>query len=276
MTATLVGQARDDRAAVDKAISLLVALGDRTSSGAGVSELARRAQLSKSTAHRVLGLLERNGVVERVGTDYRLGERLHHLGRAVYAPGSEHVRDQLLPHLADLYEATRETVHLSVLHDTHVVYLAKLYGHRSPPVPSRIGGRLPAHATAVGKVMLAYDADAAERALSEPLGRFTDRTICTPEALAAELDAIRCTGVAFDDEEFQPGLVCVAAAVLDRGGVPVAALSVAGHRDRTDTRRLSAHVRRVAAAASRSWMTRTRRQSAGRTDGADPVTPSRP
>lgn len=262
MTATLAAPLRDDRAAVDKAISLLIALGERTSPGAGVSELARRAQLSKSTAHRVLGMLERNGVVERIGTDYRLGERLHHLGRAVYAPGSDAVRDLLLPYLADLYEATRETVHLSVLHDTHVVYLAKLYGHRSAPVPSRIGGRLPAHATAVGKVLLAYDSRAAEQVATGPLARFTPRTISAPDELAAELDRIRGTGVAFDDEEYQPGLVCVAAPVLDRGGLPVAALSIAGQRGRTDTRRLSVEVRRVAAVASRAWPTRARwRQS---------------
>ncbi|MYZ34438.1 MULTISPECIES: helix-turn-helix domain-containing protein, partial [unclassified Streptomyces] len=141
MTSAFDVPLRDDRAAVDKAISLLVALGDRTNAGAGVSELARRSRLSKSTAHRVLGMLERNGVVERVGTGYRLGERLHDLGRAVYAPGSETARDLLLPYLADLYETTRETVHLSVLHGSFVVYLAKLYGHRSGPVPSRIGGR---------------------------------------------------------------------------------------------------------------------------------------
>ncbi|MFE9095768.1 IclR family transcriptional regulator [Streptomyces sp. NPDC007264] len=259
MTATLAGPGRDDRAAVDKAISLLVALGDRASGGTGVSELARRARMSKSTAYRVLGMLERNGVVERVGTDYRLGERLHHLGRAVYAPGAENVRDVLLPHLADLYETTRETVHLAVLHDTHVVYLAKLYGHRSVPVPSRIGGRLPAHATAVGKVLLAYDSAAAERAVAEPLPRFTDRTLTGPGDLAAALDAIRRTGVAFDDEEYQPGLVCVAAPVLGRDGRAVAALSVAGRRGQIDTRRLSAQARRVAAAGSRAWAGRTAR-----------------
>ncbi|MEU9886342.1 IclR family transcriptional regulator [Sphaerisporangium sp. NPDC051011] len=252
MTATLAGPTRDDRAAVDKAISLLVALGNETG-GSGVSELARRAQMSKSTAHRVLGMLERNGVVERVGTDYRLGERLHHLGRAVYAPESDHVRDVLLPHLADLYESSRETVHLAVLHGTHVVYLAKLYGHRTAPVPTRIGGRRPAHATAVGKVLLAYVASAAEQALSDPLPRFTDRTVAGPEELLAELATIRRTGVAFDDEEYQPGLSCVAAPVLARGGRAVAALSVAGRRGQIDTRRMSAHVRRVAAAASQTW-----------------------
>ncbi|MGW3497428.1 IclR family transcriptional regulator [Streptomyces sp. NPDC001020] len=260
MTVTLDGPVRDDRAAVDKAISLLVALGDRASGGMGVSELARRAQMSKSTAYRVLGMLERNGVVERVGTGYQLGERLHHLGRAVYAPGAESVRDVLLPYLADLYESTRETVHLAVLHGTHVVYLAKLYGHRPAPVPSRIGGRLPAHTTAVGKVLLAYDSDAAERVMSQPLEGFTANSITDPDDLSAELDVIRRTGVAFDDEEYQPGLACVAAPVLSRGGRAVAALSVAGRHGRIDPRALSAQARRVAAAASRAWAGRVGRQ----------------
>ncbi|MDO0932218.1 IclR family transcriptional regulator [Streptomyces sp. DG2A-72] len=264
MTATLAGPARDDRAAVDKAISLLVALGDRFGGETGVSELARRAQMSKSTAYRVLGMLERNGVVERVGTDYRLGERLHHLGKAVYAPGSESVRDVLLPYLADLYEATRETVHLAVLDGPHVVYLAKLYGHRPAPVPSRIGGRLPAYATAVGKVLLAYDSQAAERALSEPLRPFTPSTLTDPDALSAELDGIRRTGVSLDNEEYQPGLACVAAPVLNRAGRAVAALSIAGRLGQIDTRRLSAQARRVAAAASQAWAARAAQQQAGR------------
>lgn len=253
MSTTLAGPSRDDRAAIDKAVSLLLALGDRSGDGAGVSELARQARLSKTTAHRVLGMLERNGVVERTGTAYRLGERLHHLGQAVYGPEAERVRDVLLPFLTDLYELTRETVHLAVLHDTHVAYLAKLYGHRSLAVPSRIGGRLPAHATAVGKVLLAYDFDAAERVTGAPLHRFTDRTVTDPDELAAELGRIRRTGVAFDDEEFQPGVACVAAPVLSRGGRAVAALSIAGRHGRIDTRRLSAEARRVAAAASQAW-----------------------
>src|SRR5690242_17641721 len=130
MTVSVAEPVRDDRAAVDKAISLLVAFGEQASTGVGVSELARRADLSKSTAFRVLGMLERNGVVERIGTGYRLGARLHQLGQAVYSPEHERVRDLLLPFLTDLYEMTRHTVHLAALHDTDVVYLAKLYGHR--------------------------------------------------------------------------------------------------------------------------------------------------
>ena len=251
MTSSVAEPTRDDRAAVDKAISLLVAFGADATGGLGVSELARRAQLSKSTAFRVLGILERNGVVERSGRGYRLGERLHQLGRAVYAPGHERIRDLLLPFLTDLYEVTRQTVHLAALHGTDVFYLAKLYGHRAVPAPSRIGGRLPAHCTAVGKVLLAYDLDAAELALSAPLPAVTARTITDPAALATDLARIRHEGLAFDDEESRLGLSCVAAPVLS-GGHAVAALSVAGHRGHFDQRKVSGELRRIAAAASQA------------------------
>jgi IclR family transcriptional regulator, KDG regulon repressor len=252
MTVSVAEPVRDDLAAIDKAISLLVAFGHHASTGLGVSELARRAQLSKSTAFRALGMLERNGVVERVGTNYRLGARLHELGRAVYAPGHERIRDLLTPFVTDLYELTRETVHLATLHGTEVVYLAKLYGHRPVPSPSRIGGRLPAHCTAVGKALLAYDPDATAAALCVPLRRFTAHTITDPVMLAAELDTIRREGIAFDNEESQLGLNCVAAPVISpRGGV-VTALSISGPRGRIDTRRLATDLRRVSASASQA------------------------
>ena len=246
-------QARDDREAVDKAISLLVAFGDQACSGVGVSELARRTRLNKSTAYRVLGMLERNKVVERVGTGYRLGVRLHELGSSVYAPGSERTRDLLLPFVTDLYEATRQTVHLATLHGTDVIYLVKLYGHRPVPAPSRVGGHLPAYCTAVGKVQLAFDPEAAAQLSgTAPLRAFTARTITDPAALAAELARIRRDGIAFDEEESQVGLCCVAAPVFGAGGRPVAALSVAGPARRIDTRGISTGLRQVAAAASQA------------------------
>ncbi|RYF61891.1 MAG: IclR family transcriptional regulator [Comamonadaceae bacterium] len=248
---TIVEGTRDGRAAVDKAMSLLTSFGQDGATGVGVSELARRAGLSKSTAHRVLAMLERNGVVERTGTDYRLGTRLHDLGRSVYAPGQERVRDQLIPFLTDLYGATQETVHLACLHGTDVVYLAKLYGHRHIASPSRIGGRLPAHCTAVGKALLAYHPDGAQQAISGPLRRYTDRTIVDPAELTAELAKIRRDGIAFEDGEARPGLSCIAAPVLGAYGRPVAAISVSGPTGRLDVRRHAATLRQIASAAAK-------------------------
>ncbi len=196
---------RDDRAAVDKAMCLLLAFGDEAASGIGVSELARRVNLSKSTAFRLLAMLERNGVVEKFGTQYRLGGRLHELGRDVYSPHHDRVRDLLIPFLGDLYERTHHTVHLAALHGTDVVYLAKLHGHRRPSCPSRIGGRVPAHATAVGKALLAHDADASERALSAELPAFTPTTLTQAAELSTELERIRRLGWPTTAKRFSPG-----------------------------------------------------------------------
>lgn len=251
MTMTIVEQARDDRAAIDKAFSLLVAFGGEAATGLGVSELARRTSLSKSTAFRVLGMLERNAMVERVGKNYRLGARLHDLGRAVYAPGHDRLRDVLLPYLTELFEMTRHTVHLATLHGTDVVYLAKLYGHRTAAAPSRIGGRLPASCTGVGKVLLAYDPDAAATALAAPLHQLTPRSIVDSAALSAELERIRHEGVATDQEESRMGMHCIAAPVLARNGRPLAAMSVSTPRG-TDLRPLATPLRRVCASAAQA------------------------
>ncbi|WP_245676314.1 IclR family transcriptional regulator [Nocardia niwae] len=244
--------ARDDRAAVDKAVSLLVALGDHRPSGTGVSELARRTGLSKSTAFRVLGVLERNAVVERVGTGYRLGTTMRHLGRAGQPAEYDHLRDLLLPFLADLYEMSHHTVHLGVLSGTEVVYLAKLYGHRSIPAPSRIGGRLPAHLTAIGKVLLAYDPEAARAAAARPLVAATPHSITDPGILTSQLAEIRRTGLSFDRQESRLGLSCVAAPVLGRNGTVVAAFSVSAPHRSVDPASFGPGLRRLGAAATRA------------------------
>jgi IclR family transcriptional regulator, KDG regulon repressor len=243
---------RDDRAAVDKAISLLISFGDQTASGLGVSELARRADLSKSTAFRVLGMLVRNGVVERVGSSYRLGARLHDLGTAVYSTEHEKIHEVLTPYLADLYEMTHQTVHLAALHGVEVVYLAKLFGHRRVPSPSRVGGRVPAHCTALGKVLMAYSPDAFDEMLASPLDKLTSRSLTDVDALSAQLMRIRREGIAFDDQEAADGLSCVAVPLLGAGGRPVAAMSLSGPSAEYDPRTQVSTIRRVAHAASQA------------------------
>ncbi|WP_067840323.1 IclR family transcriptional regulator [Nocardia lijiangensis] len=243
---------RDDRAAIDKAISLLVSFRDQANTGVGVSELARRADLNKSTAFRVLGILERNGVVERVGTSYRLGPRLHELSRGAYTSDHEALRDMLIPFVADVYERTHETTHLAVLVGADVLYLAKLYGYRRIRSPSRIGGRAPAYCTAVGKILLAYDSDAAATAAAT-LRPFTSHTVTDAAALSLQLARVRRDGIAFDDEEIQRGLSCVAVPIFGPAGCPVAALSIAGATGSIDIRRHVPTLRRVAAAAGQMF-----------------------
>lgn len=246
------GSGRDGRAAVDKAMSLLVSFGQDAHSGVGVSELARRSGLSKSTAFRILGMLERNRAVERVGSGYRLGAELHNLGGRVYAPQHSMVRDVLTPFLADLYEATRQTVHLAVLHGTEVLYINKLYGHRSVTSPSRVGGRAPAHCTAVGKALLAYSGEAAEDLIASQLVARTSRTITDLGRLRGELSQIRRTGVSFDHEETRDGLVCVGGVVTGAGARAIAAFSVSGPASRYSPAAAEPALRRVCLAASRA------------------------
>jgi IclR family transcriptional regulator, KDG regulon repressor len=243
---------RDDRSSVDKAIAILAAFGPHADSGLGVSQLARRASLSKSTAFRVLAMLERNGVVEKVGSDYCLGARLHELGRSVYPAGHDRIRDQLIPFVTDLYEATRETVHLAALHNTDVVYLAKLYGHRQVKSPSRIGGRVPAYPTAVGKAILAYNPEAVDQTLIRGLVQLTQFTVADADALGAQLASVRMSGVAMESEEVVDGLACLAAPVFGSSGRPVAALSISTPPARLDRRAFEPVLRRVASQASKA------------------------
>lgn len=219
---------RDPRSAVAKALALLDAFGKDSGTGLGVSELARRSSLSKSTAFRLLATLEESGAVERAGTSYRVGPLLHGVADPAMDPGTETVRQMVTPWLIQLYTQTKQTVHMAMLEGPQVVYLNKLHGPHAAPAPSRIGGRAPAFCTGIGKALLAHDPELTEQVLAGPLPRWTGHTITDPDTLRTELEEVRRTGVAHDRQEIQPGLTCIAAAVVGRDGSPVAGLSVSG------------------------------------------------
>ncbi|MFF5085029.1 IclR family transcriptional regulator [Actinoplanes sp. NPDC000266] len=238
--------------AVDKALILLTSFGPQSHTGIGVSELSRRSGLTKSTTFRLLGVLQRNGMVERAGSDYRLGRVLHELGGHVYSPANERLGALLTPYLAEIYEMTHETVHLAVLQGTNVLYVNKLFGHRGVRSPSRLGGQVPAYCTGVGKVLLAYDAEATEATLRQGLRPVTAHTIVDSAELRTHLSQVRRDGVAFDNGEVLDGLTCVAAPIFGPDGRPVAAISVSGPTGRFAPQAHAPALRRACFAAGRA------------------------
>ncbi|RZQ63763.1 IclR family transcriptional regulator [Amycolatopsis suaedae] len=217
----------------------------------GVSELARRTGLPKSSVHRLSTHLTGHGLLERDGTRLRLGLRLFEIGQlAVRQRG---LVDAARPYLADLREATRNTVHLAVLEGTEVVYLEIQRGPDSPRLPSRIGGRFPAHATAVGKAILAHSpAGLVDAVLAGPLRPVGPRTVTAPGLLRRQLARVREEGIAYEREESAAGVTCAASPVLDADGRALAALSISGWLSRMRVRTVAPAVRTAALALSRA------------------------
>ena len=225
----LAESAEDTRSltSVGKALAILDAF-DGAAALVGISEIARRSGLPKSTAYRLVASLAEQGFVERRGVRYCLGKRLFELGNQVSWCRPRSLRDTALPYMCELFSLTQRTVHLAVLDETDVLYLEKLQSHDQPNAPTRVGGRVSARTTALGKAILAYSPPAmVEEALRVPPTSRTKYSIVVPEIFYDELADVRRTGFAFDREEVRLGLTCVAAPIL-RKGTAVGAISVSG------------------------------------------------
>jgi DNA-binding IclR family transcriptional regulator len=230
------------------------------------AELARRTGLPKGTLHRVLTDLVATRLVERTEHGYRLGGRLFELG--MRASVERRLLEVATPFMEDVYERTHETVHLGVLEGREVVYVSKIGGHRQASSPSRIGGRMPLHCTAIGKALLAHSDPALVReVLSADLERRTPRTVTAPGLLRTQLERAVEAGVTFENEESAVGIVCVAAPVLDADNRPLAAISVTGPVTRF---RPEIHASSVRAAAAGIGATLARREALLR-EGDEPA-----
>lgn len=191
----------------------------------GLAELARRSGVPKTTTHRLCTHLVRHGMLERSQYGYCVGLRMFELGQLV--PLRRDLREQAAPVLTDLQVATGATVHLGVLDGSDVVYIEILPGAHAKRLPSRVGGRFPAHATAVGKVLLAYARrDDVVALVGAGLERRTRHTIVMPGKLLRELNNVAHCGIAFEHEESALGVSCVASAILDHRGHAIAAISI--------------------------------------------------
>jgi len=223
---------------VDRALRMLEVL-SRHGSGASLDELASSLTLPKSSLHRTLAALrERGFATQREDGRYLLGPELMRIAFEFY--DRLDVRVWLRPTLERLRGELNETIHLGVLDGADVVYVHKLEPTHPIALSSKIGGRNPAHCTAVGKALLAwtYPSDASLRTWAEahaPLARRTARTIDDPDLLAREMTRIRTEGFAKDMEESEPGVKCVAAPVFFGGSTPVAAISISAPKERLPT-----------------------------------------
>jgi DNA-binding IclR family transcriptional regulator len=216
-----------------------------------LSDLAERLGLHKATTHRFLVNLEHLGFVERapLSSKYRLGWRLFELGGLV----SQRLDlwDEALPFLEGLVRNTGETGHLAVLEGGQAVYIERVETRRALRLPSAVRRGYPAHATNLGKVLLAYaSADVVDEILlTRELGVFTPNTITNVDQLRVELASIRERGYSVDNEEFDEGLRCIGAPVRDSSGRVVAAIGIGGPVTRITPARIEELARVVIAAA---------------------------
>jgi IclR family acetate operon transcriptional repressor len=214
-----------------------------------IRELARRAGVPTSTTHRLVVDLLEWGALEKGRSGVRLGVRLFELGHLV--PEHSRLRELAIPFAHSLNEITHLTSNLAVRDGNEIIYIEKI-SSRDLRVPhSRTGGRLPMHCTALGKAMLAFsDEEFRESVLSGPLTRRSAKTITDPEALRRELTDIRRERVAYDVEESQESLFCVAAPIFARQNRVVGALSVTGATAIAQARSFAGVVRASAQALS--------------------------
>ncbi|MBF6129733.1 IclR family transcriptional regulator [Nocardia brasiliensis] len=221
--------------------------------------LSERTGLPRSTVHRILDQMIRLRWLAHAPGGYRLGLRTLELGGL--AADHNEIRDVVSPLLHDLCQRTGMVGHLGVLDGREVLYLDKAGGRFAANVPTRLGGRMPAHSTALGKALLAsLEPSIVETSLRDRLPQLTARTICDRTDLHRELGKIRQRqGVAVDNEESVAGIACVAVPIRGRGAA-VAALSLSAHLDgdrkSLDTTRLARVLIEVAHEAGRSLFPR--------------------
>jgi DNA-binding IclR family transcriptional regulator len=194
----------------------------------GISALASRLGLAKSTVHRLASTLVEYDILEqnRETGKYRLGLALFELGTLVRRKMDAASAAQAEIH--QLAEATGETVQLAILDHLSVLYIRIRESRQAVRMSSSLGSRAPAHCTSVGKALLAHQPlEVVQQVITQGLKRFTPNTITDSDLLLSELASIRTKGYALDDEEIEVGLRCVAAPIRDHSGQVVAAISVA-------------------------------------------------
>ncbi len=236
--------------ALDRGLKILSVVAERDA--LSLSEIAARSGIAASTAYRMLTTLGHHGMVE-----FDPEAQLWSVGVDAYRIGSAFLRrrklvDRARAVMQELMEATGETANLGVAEDDCVVFVSQVETHQAIRAFFRPGTRSPFHASGIGKAVLAsLPADRVAALLKRSaMETFTPKTLSDPAALARDLEAGRARGFAIDDEERNEGMRCVAAAIFNEFGEPVAGISVSGPTVRVTPERTAAFGPMVARAAA--------------------------
>lgn len=216
----------------------------------GVSELARRLGVAKSTAHRLVSTLVVEGFLEQNPADgrYRLGLSLFALGTLVRRRMD--VTHQAKPQLDALRDRTDETVHLAVLDGSDIVYLFNIESRQAIRMHSYLGVHRPAFCTSEGRALLAFSPPAVlAGVLRDGLVARTGRTLTDPKLLREVLAQVRRDGYALDDEESEEGMRSIGAPIFDATGAAVAAVGLGGPVQRLPKKTLRSCIPMVTATA---------------------------
>ena len=236
---------------LDRALTILGALSE--AGGVGLSALAHRLEQSPATVYRVLTTFQSHGIVELdpATQAWHVGPRAFLIGSAFLRRTS--VVEGARPVLRALMETTGETANLGIARGDEVLFLSQVETHASIRAFFPPGTVSPLHASGIGKALLArFDPKRLEAWLARArLERFTPATLADSGALREDLALTRSRGYALDNEERTEGMRCVAAAVLDAFGEPVAGISVSGPAARLTEAAAARIGAQVAAAASR-------------------------
>jgi IclR family KDG regulon transcriptional repressor len=217
----------------------------------GISSIAQRLGLAKSTVHRLAVTLASENFLEQNPQNgrYRLGLSLFSLGALVRQRMD--VSNQAHSLLGALRDQTRETVHLAILDETSIMYLYNMESSLAIGTRSYIGTRKPAFCTSEGRVLLAFnEPEVMAAVLKEELVQRTPKTTTNPKLLRAILEEVRANGYATDDEESEVGMRSVAAPIRDISGKTVAAVGLAGPIQRLTKKELRRLVPQVVATAA--------------------------
>jgi IclR family pca regulon transcriptional regulator len=219
------GRPREFIQSLERGLAIIRAFGPATPEQS-VGELAGRTGLTRATARRFLITLTELGYVETDGRLFRLTPKVLELGYS-FLSGLRFV-DVTLPHLERLVAEVDEDSEASVLHGEEIVYVARVPSSKMMTMAINVGGRLPAHATAMGKALLAaLPLDQLEEYLaSAQLRSYMPRTVTDPDVLRDQLERVREAGYAIVEQEVEEGLIAIATAIRDRSGKAVGAVNL--------------------------------------------------